>query len=537
MNEKAMAPQGAAWHGLAVAGLMSLGLGVGLTACGGGGGGSDSSTPPPVSVTPTPEVLQPSSSYAQRCAPANLNASASSRTGSLGIEKQWLRSYFDEAYLWREDVPSVDASRAEYNVSDVAKALDNYFNALLSPKLSDSGAYRDRFSFTIPTAEWQQQMEAGVEAGYGVEWSMASATPPRRIRVAYVEPGGAAAAAGVRRGDELVSADGYGADAGDSIGVAGLNAALYPSSLGVSHRFSLLRSGTGIVNVDLVSANVSKSPVLLRQVLTASDGARVGHLVFNDHALPAEAQLIEAVNYLKGQSISELVLDLRYNGGGYLFIASELAYMIAGPAKTQDRVFERLSYNSRRSAETSNTPFYSTACLASGGYCTSTQALPTLNLSRVYVLTQNGTCSASESIINGLRGVDVEVVQIGGQTCGKPYGFTAKDNCGISYLPIEFVGVNAKGFGDYADGFVPAGSATPSGRRLPGCEIDDDFSRALGDPAERMLAAALSHRTTGQCPARSGGLAQAQQARAGEGQLAMTLDRSPLRSNRFAGGR
>jgi carboxyl-terminal processing protease len=106
----------------------------------------------------------------------------------------------------------------------------------------------------------------------------------------------------------------------------------------------------------------------------------------------------------------------------------------------------------------------------------------------VFILAGPGSCSASESIINGLRGIDVQVVLVGGNTCGKPFGFTAKDNCGISYFPIEFQGVNAKGFGDYANGFAPT------------CAVADDLSRQLGDPSERMLAAALSYRTTGSCP-------------------------------------
>ncbi len=120
--------------------------------------------------------------------------------------------------------------------------------------------------------------------------------------------------------------------------------------------------------------------------------------------------------------------------------------------------------------------------------CASSAALPVLNLARVWVLSSADTCSASEAVVNGLRGVDVQVNIIGGTTCGKPYGFTAKDNCGISYFPIEFQGVNAKGFGDYANGFTPT------------CQVADDFGHELGDSAEGMLAAALSHRNTGQCP-------------------------------------
>ncbi|MNT09008.1 hypothetical protein D3C72_1437700 [compost metagenome] len=109
------------------------------------------------------------------------------------------------------------------------------------------------------------------------------------------------------------------------------------------------------------------------------------------------------------------------------------------------------------------------------------------------MLTGPDTCSASEAFINGLRGIDIDVVQIGDTTCGKPYGFYPEDNCGTTYFSVQFQGVNAKGFGDYPDGIVPT------------CFVPDDFSRALGDPQEARLAAALAHQVSGACPAAPAG--------------------------------
>jgi len=129
---------------------------------------------------------------------------------------------------------------------------------------------------------------------------------------------------------------------------------------------------------------------------------------------------------------------------------------------------------------------------------TSGQALPYLGLSRVFVLTSGNTCSASEAVINGLRGVDVQVIQVGSTTCGKPYGFYPEDNCGTTYFSIQFQGVNQKAFGDYADGFVPAGAGATG---LPGCAMADDLNHALGDPQEARLAAALQYRSNQTCPA------------------------------------
>jgi hypothetical protein len=186
--------------------------------------------------------------------------------------------------------------------------------------------------------------------------------------------------------------------------------------------------------------------------------------------------------------------------------------MIAGPTIIGGRRFELVQFNdkypninpvTRQLIEP--TPFYSTAqnfSVAAG------TALPTLSLPQVFVLTGSGTCSASESVINGLKGVGVQVIQIGSTTCGKPYGFYGTDNCGTTYFTIQLQTVNALGFGAYADGLIPQNGVvpvgTPAGALLPGCSVADDFTHSLGDPLEGRLAAALNYRSTAMCPAATG---------------------------------
>ena len=139
--------------------------------------------------------------------------------------------------------------------------------------------------------------------------------------------------------------------------------------------------------------------------------------------------------------------------------------MIGNSTLTAGRTFERIVFNDKypsRNPITNEvltpTPFHTTSQGFSGA---PGRALPTLNLDRVYVLTGPGTCSASESIINGLRGVNVQVYVIGSTTCGKPYGFYPADNCGTTYFSIQFRGENAANFGDYTDGFSPANQPSP----------------------------------------------------------------------------
>jgi len=465
---------------------------VSLAACGGGGDAGQSPFPPePGNGTPP---TQSAAATPQLCAPTNpyvADAGAPTTVGSLANEKAWLHAYMDQAYLWYSEMPSVNADSSIYsNTTDAYGSLDNYFEALKTPALTASGKRRDQFSFTYPTKAWKDLSQSGVESGYGIQWYMQQSTAPRGLRIAFVEPGSPAEASGVMRGDVLVTVDGVSADDTTTSGVNTLNAALFPSAIGSTHHWVFSR-GASELNVNLSSAVVTKHPVPTTQVLDVG-GRKVGYVLFNEHLGTAEADLITAFTSLQSAGVQDLVLDLRYNGGGYLYVASELAYMIAGSTRTKGKVFEQLQYNSKRTADTNSadatTPFFNTSCLFDANFkCTKQDPLPTLNLSRVTVLSSSGTCSASEAVVNGLRGVDVDVRLIGGTTCGKPYGFTAKDNCGISYFPIEFKGANAKGYGDYADGFTP------------NCTASDDFGHALGDPAEGQLSAALYQLSSGLC--------------------------------------
>ena len=208
---------------------------------------------------------------------------------------------------------------------------------------------------------------------------------------------------------------------------------------------------------------------------------------------------------MKTAGVSDLVLDLRYNGGGLLAVAAQLGYMIAGDAATQNKIFEQLQFNNGVSnfnpvtgGANNPVPFIDTGV----GFSLDTSVqLDSLELDRVFILSTGGTCSASEAVINALRGIDIEVILIGDITCGKPYGFYPTDNCGTTFFTIQFRGVNNKGFGDYSDGFVPQQSNFQFGERLPGCVVTDDYTKELGNPSEGLLSAALAYRATGNCPA------------------------------------
>ncbi|WP_129649223.1 S41 family peptidase [Peristeroidobacter agariperforans] len=493
----------------------------GVGGCGGGGGDNPAVGGPPGggSNAPggyTPGVYAASSSLANQCS-------------TPMAQSMFLRSWTNETYLWYSEVP--DTNPTGFTTAD-------YFERLKTPLTTATGNDKDRFHFTYSTADWQALSQQSIQVGYGAQWVLvprANANP--QVMTAFVESGYTAAQQGVVRGTEVMAADGIVvANIRTDAQVDQLYAALYPAAANEQHTFTLRDANGAQREITMTSASVTYSAVPTWSVINQADGP-VGYLLFNDHVAPAERELFDAIDGLRNAGVKDLVLDLRYNGGGYLAIANELAYMIANTTRTAGRTFERLIFNNKFTTidpagqPIEPTPFYSTA---KGFTVPSGTPLPSLNLERVYVITGNNTCSASESIINSLRGIDVQVYQIGETTCGKPYGFYPEDNCGTTYFSIQFEGRNAKDFGNYPDGFVP-GSAD-SGSTIRGCRVADDFTNELGDPLEARLQIALGFRASNNqiCPAvvsaaPDGSSSKPAVARSWEGKMI----KSPARENRI----
>ena len=488
-----------------------------LAACGGsGGGGAPASGGVSNSSGWVQGKFSPASAFAAMCVTPRTGTDPATgkayldRPGTALDEKNWLRSWTNDLYLWFSEVPDQDPAGF---ASDSA-----YFNVLKTSATTPSGKPKDRFHFTYPTAAWEALSQSGVQAGYGANFVIIASTPPRNVVVGYTEPGSPAATApaSLARGAQILTIDGVDlVNANDQASINTLNAGLRPQTVGESHTFSILDAGaTAPRTVTLVSATITITPVQNVKTIPTAAGDLVGYMLFNDHIATAEGELVTAFNQLKTAGVHDLILDIRYNGGGFLDIASEVAYMIAGPNLTVGQTFELDQFNSKNPTvnpvtQTTITPL---------GFHTTThagQALPTLNLPRVFVLTTGSTCSASESIINSLQGVNVQVIQIGSTTCGKPYGFYPADNCAVTYFSIQFQGVNAMGFGNYPDGFTPHNTVATQGVLVPGCSVADDFAHSLGDPAEGLLASALSYRANGICPVPPSAVQPAQPLEAG----------------------
>lgn len=490
-----------------------------LVACGGGGGSSEpkisrssssvasisssnsSSSSSSSELAWTEGVYPPADNYWSQCenprtgiAPYN-DLPYPDVQGSTTAENFFLRSLTNELYLWYDEV--ADVNPALYSTPE-------YFQLMKTTAVTPTGTAKDQYHYSVPTAEHYKRYESGIDAGYGAVWAHLSTIPPRELAIAYIYPDSPAAAAGLSRGARVLEVDGVDlVNDNTNAGINTLNTGLFAPGLNETHTFKVrdLNASTDrTIEMTATEVTIDTTPTV--KIINTATG-KVGYLLFTTHIATAETALTQAIEQFRSEGVSDLVLDLRYNGGGYLAIANELAYMVAG-SNAANKIFNNPEFNDKYQ---DFDPFTGEA-LEPEKFYTKTQgfsedagqALPTLDLNRVYILAGPNTCSASESVINSLVGIDVEVVQIGAATCGKPYGARFIDNCGSSYFTIQIKAANAKGYGDYSDGFFPGNAGSSNPAELPGCTVPDDYGHLLGEENEARLAVALHYRDTGSCP-------------------------------------
>ena len=471
-----------------------------ISACGGSGGNTDTTSFGEGTSTTSTLPTWTAGEFTKDADLKNLCIGQSN--GSALTEKLWLRSWSDNTYLWYNEVDDKDP--APYNVLE-------YFAQLKTTATTASGKNKDQFHFSVPTEEWELSSQSGASVGHGINYHIqfpdSEQNIPVKITVTYTEPNSPANENNLTRGATIVAVDGVNiAMVNSNEEMNTISNGLFPEKPGQITVLTVQDLGVESTrDITLVAKTIVSTPV--QNVKTAiTDNGKMGYLLFNSHIATAEKGLVDAITQLKAENVNELVIDLRYNGGGLLAIASQLGYMVAGDA-TENKIFNKLTFNDKHPNIHPVTgrflepePFYNETIGFNADLLEAGQPLPTLNLTRLFVLTGSGSCSASESLMNGLRGINVEVIQIGSTTCGKPYGFSAAPNCGTTYFSIQFKGENELGFGDYADGFVPAESPLHP-NEVQGCMVNDDFSHTLGDENEALFSTAINYANNpGTCP-------------------------------------
>lgn len=367
-------------------------------------------------------------------------------------------------YLWVDQVPNLSATKFANK-----DTLNAFLNTYTDPeKLFYDLLYKyqtiDKWSFIVNDSTTIKNWIAGVSKTVGIDYILYQAGTSNNIFgvVRYVFKGSPADLAGVKRGDIFIQVNNQ-----------QLTIANYQSLLNTSTTYTL--SFATIINniitpnnksLTLTPVTMQENPILMDTVLVVG-GAKVGYLVYNGFNSDFDLQLNNVFKFFKDQGISNLILDLRYNGGGSVQTAIYLASMIYGTYTTKD--FIKSMYNTALQAYYVQT--YGAASLLDNftdniAATSTTPKTPvnTVNMTKLYVITTDNTASASELTINGLKPY-LTVRQVGTTTDGKYVGsFTLQDLDASGNVnpqdpwtmqPIVVKISNSLGVTDYINGLAP----------------------------------------------------------------------------------
>jgi hypothetical protein len=404
-------------------------------ACGGGGGGGGgATTAPPTTGT------------------ADCSAAA---------QKEFVLARMRDVYLWADRLP------ADIDIADFATP-----EALLAELRSFSPNGVDRFSFIGSATEDAQFFGEGQFAGFGFSSRFEAENDLRFTRVFADSP---AALAGFERGQRILEIDGR--TIAEIQAAEGINAAFGPSEVGVTRLFRIRELDGSEFEVSVSKDVVTIDPVPQHRIIE-TNAIRAGYLEmsqFISTAEGADGPLDQAFQQFEDAFVTDLVVDLRYNGGG-LVRTAELLGDYLGWGAAPGEVFSRTLFNAANAAR-NDEEFFEFV-----------DAAPVL--SRIVFIATGATASASELVINGMA-PHIQASIVGADTFGKPVGQTGEvlDECDVILRPVAFETVNALDEGGFFDG-------------LPDdCPAADDIRFPIGDPDDPSLQAALDVLLTGSCPA------------------------------------
>jgi carboxyl-terminal processing protease len=476
-------------HGSALA-LLAV-----LSACGGGGGGGSSgSVVTPVASAPAPTPSAP----------------VASATCSLRDRQQWAAEQLREWYLFPETLPAA-LDPAPY------ASVDDYIDALTATARSQR---KDRyFTYLTSIAAENAYYNSGSSAGFG--FRLASSATARTVTVSESFEGTPALNAGIDRGTQILA---IGASEGSlrpvsdiiaSQGTGGVTEALGPNTAGLTRVLRVQDAG-GTRTVTVAKADYTLTPVSSRYGAKVIDdgGRKVGYVNLRTFISTADPALRDAFATFKAAGVTDLIVDLRYNGGGLVSVAHTFSQLIGG-ARSSGDVLSYTTFRPEKSDE-NETDYFSPLA----------QSIAPM---RVAFIGTGATASASELVINAaLPYFHGNAALIGTNTYGKPVGQIALDraSCDDRLRVIAFATQNANRQGAYFDGL--AGFVERS------CQATDDLAFPLGDPRESSVARALDFLAGRSC-APIGSAALTQSAR-GVGPLELLTPARPDTAQREVPG-
>lgn len=370
---------------------------------------------------------------------------------SIDGQKQFVLDKMRDVYFWNDNLP-VTVDLATFATPEAVLEHLISFQPL------------DHFSYIDLAAADAQFFGAGQYEGYGFSSRFEASDDLRFIRVFASSP---ASTAGFARGQRIMMLNGR--TIADIEANEGTGSLFTLPTLEFTIRRPDGTEFTSTVNAGLVTID----PLPQYRVIDRPDGTSVGYVELVTFISTADDALSDVFETFRQAGVTDVILDLRYNGGG-LVSTTELLGDFLGGGVPNDTVFSRTLFNDNNSAANRTALF---ARLAES-----------LSLSRLVVIATERTASASELITNSMK-PHVEVTIVGSTTLGKPVGQLGIEFCEKILRPTAFETVNSNEEGRYFDGLAAD------------CPAIDDLLIPVGDNTDQNLTTALTFLETGACPA------------------------------------
>lgn len=368
-------------------------------------------------------------------------------TAAVADIRDSLYLYMQDVYLWYDKLPATFNTRT---YADPQTEMDTLVK--VQPL--------DRWSFVEKATTFNSYFANGTSGDFGF-WVKYDLNNDLRVRYVYSQS--PAGLAGVQRSWKLTTINGQNVQNMTSTAIVD---AFY-SATATTFGFQKPDGTTTVLSLKV--ADYTLNTVLYTNVLSVQN-KKVGYLVFNSFTgTPSQNELKTAFANFETAGIDEMVVDLRYNGGGDVSTQEFLANLIVPSKAGLASPMYSVIHNTKMASWNKTVTFSKTG---------------NINLSRVFFITSSGSASASELLINNLKPY-MDVKLIGKTTHGKPvgmYGFNVMD---YVLAPIAFRTVNAQNVGDYYNGLSVDAN------------VNDGLDRNWGDSQELCLAAALKYIQSG----------------------------------------
>jgi len=403
--------------------------------------------------------------------------------GNIATVKDSMYFIFKDEYLWNDVIP--DSATFKPNGYS---SLDNLFKALISFKKNAAGKNMDKYGF-LDNGTVAGEINEGVAGDFGLDLGYNDASD---LRVVYVYPGSPAYQQGIRRTWQITAVNGNTDMESTDANITRISNAIYYSN---SVTLTLKKPDATSVTVTLNAANYNINPVLYSNVLNVG-GKRVGYLVFNQFIAldKTQTQLDAAFDNFVTNNVTDLVIDLRYNGGGSVETAEYLANLIAptsvgtGNTSLMYKEYYNTNLTNHQYSNYLKTKKVPGANYSWGDVFDDWVSNPSfyfskkksVNVPNVVFIGTGSTASASELTMNVLKPY-MNVKLVGDTTYGKPVGFVGITIGGKDMYAVSIWSKNSQNQGDYFDGFFPDG----------GTATYEDFSIDWGSTSELLLRKAL----------------------------------------------